>query len=495
MVPLVLALAALGAAHQQLRAPEAVAVDAGAHLRNAAAAGAAAGDAAVVGLLRAAAGAAGPAPVYVYSLEEYDPGAAAVLAKCPRRGADFHFLKQMLWSPRRVVKLPDPGTEAVYIVPCLLETRAKCDTEVHLGKLNDGERPPDSRETAASPASLAEQQPSPEEYEAFTAFASRGGGKSGAEACLSKVRESPAFKAGRKHIWVYGYWDGFIWGSNWLFDQEKVRDGQFLGRLQVGRDPLADGMAVGTLEVLDWQDPQWCGQEAPRHCAFVIPYSTDVATAHNADHDASEVSFEAWDARSTVVSYRYGLRKYALDSPIDAATGEPKCTTVDAAPLRAQSLNLAEALEKRFPDNPAVANVRAGREPAEQYASLLDASKFCLVIRGDTRSTHSFYDSLARGCVPVVVSDGFFTVAAPFRGAVDYARFTVSVPEAEWTGNIDAVAERLFFLDRNITAKRALFTGLQELRKDLLWAAPGSRVGEHALAAAEKDCFAAEPKA
>ena len=71
-------------------------------------------------------------------------------------------------------------------------------------------------------------------------------------------------------------------------------------------------------------------------------------------------------------------------------------------------------------------------------------SRFCLVLRGDTPSSHALYHAVASGCVPVVASDGFEHVGLPFAahlagGSLRLADFAVTLPEAEF----EATPERL----------------------------------------------------
>ena len=80
-------------------------------------------------------------------------------------------------------------------------------------------------------------------------------------------------------------------------------------------------------------------------------------------------------------------------------------------------------------------------------------ARFCLVLRGDTPSSHALYNAVAAGCVPVVASDGFEHVGLPFAAhryrlaagagggssSLRLADFAVTLPEAEF----EAAPERL----------------------------------------------------
>ena len=59
-------------------------------------------------------------------------------------------------------------------------------------------------------------------------------------------------------------------------------------------------------------------------------------------------------------------------------------------------------------------------------ASAYKRSRFCLVPRGDTRSSKRLVSAIMALCVPVVISDGY---PLPLSATVDYAAFVISLPE------------------------------------------------------------------
>jgi len=81
-----------------------------------------------------------------------------------------------------------------------------------------------------------------------------------------------------------------------------------------------------------------------------------------------------------------------------------------------------------------------GRFTAGMYVDELRRSKWCLHFRGDTTTARRFFDSVAAGCVPVIVSDG---VNLPFVDRLDWRSFTVQITEKDMTSGRDAVVAAL----------------------------------------------------
>lgn len=61
---------------------------------------------------------------------------------------------------------------------------------------------------------------------------------------------------------------------------------------------------------------------------------------------------------------------------------------------------------------------------SKEYVSELFRSKYCLIPRGDTTTSRRFYDAIASGCIPVVISDD---IHLPFNDIVQYDKFTVKL--------------------------------------------------------------------
>lgn len=69
----------------------------------------------------------------------------------------------------------------------------------------------------------------------------------------------------------------------------------------------------------------------------------------------------------------------------------------------------------------------AGRTDAD-YESLLDSSVFAFVPRGDALFSYRLLEVLARGAIPVILSDGW---VLPFDRTLDWSAIALRVPEAE----------------------------------------------------------------
>ena len=85
--------------------------------------------------------------------------------------------------------------------------------------------------------------------------------------------------------------------------------------------------------------------------------------------------------------------------------------------------------------------------PPDDYRRTLLDSKYCLVIRGDTPSSHALIRALRVGCLPVVISD-FLPIFSPSLSAtLDVRNFCIFVDEEEYITNVAAVFQRIAALE------------------------------------------------
>merc|ERR1711933_401311 len=70
-----------------------------------------------------------------------------------------------------------------------------------------------------------------------------------------------------------------------------------------------------------------------------------------------------------------------------------------------------------------------GNIPRVKHIKAMSESKFCLVTRGDTPSSHKVFDAVRSLCVPVIVSDQWQRVAKPFPTILAWDAFSISIPE------------------------------------------------------------------
>eukprot|EP00808_Paulinella_micropora_P004113 g59351.t1 len=69
---------------------------------------------------------------------------------------------------------------------------------------------------------------------------------------------------------------------------------------------------------------------------------------------------------------------------------------------------------------------------AELFDQRIKESQFCLVIRGDTPTSHAFSRALAANCIPIIISDPFDVAGMPFYPYLTVDSFTLSITEHEF---------------------------------------------------------------
>jgi len=133
--------------------------------------------------------------------------------------------------------------------------------------------------------------------------------------------------------------------------------------------------------------------------------------------------------------------------------------------------------------------IEMSRVPMEEFITEMHDAKFCLVLKGDTPSSHSFYDALAASCVPILISDQWQAVAGPFaeglhgelHGGVDHSQFTLQFSEQEFLEEIESVANQIKTVLGDNDKARALYENMLKSRQALLWSMPGNSVTDLAL--------------
>lgn len=383
---------------------------------------------------------------YLYEMPIYEPRFEGSLADCDRKGADFMFLQAIKDSPWRVF---DHNVADVMVVPCLFETYRRCTSTNH------AEKPPSLLRVRSNPH--------PEDFEEvpwMKAF------DTDTETCLQKVMETKTWQMrnGHNHFWIVADWS-----------------------LNFGK-PLSEttfqNMTLGRIEVIDEKESQIANRQpavTQNACDVVVPYASDIAYGEDF---WTPTGYTDWKARNMIANFRFENRSYVLFCQDDPCEG-----AVDATPHRRMSLTLAEKLGS-------MTSIFMERAPLDQFRAELHDAKFCLVIRGDTPSTHAIYDALAANCVPVLVSDRWVEVARPFSrgphgklwGEFDYEAFTVTFSEDQWLNDVDAVAEKLQSIIADDAVAEHYYNQMQIGRRELLWSYPNNVVSAHALFAA-KNCM------
>ena len=114
-----------------------------------------------------------------------------------------------------------------------------------------------------------------------------------------------------------------------------------------------------------------------------------------------------------------------------------------------------------------VFNVDA-RLPPEEFAESLAKSQFCIMIRGDDPTRSRFADAISAGCIPLIISDGFFDFGIGYdRRVRNYDAFTISIPESHWIEHAASALMYAVTMPRN--ELRFMHRSLMEVRPKLVF--------------------------
>lgn len=425
---------------------------------------------------------------YLYEPAEYEPRFAGELADCRRKGADYMFVERLLESKYRTTNHREAD---VVVVPCLFESYRRCTTTNHAEKppaslvqesakykegRGRGQIAVETRLKAKFSGGIAAKLEAklkpkknetlwrnhPEDYEAIPWKKPLD---RGTEECMNKVMDSSVYKEsyGANHFWVAADW-AMNFGRT--IEQHTFKN-----------------MTIGRIEIVDEEAGRVSNRALAMNqsrCSVVVPYASDMAYGINF---SKEEIFEEWSTRPMLLSFRFEDRGYVLYCGAKPCQG-----AVDATPLRHQALSFSSTYFH------GLSSVVMRRLPLQNYTEELHASRFCLVVQGDTPSSHSFYDALAANCIPVVISDRWPLVARPLAtttsplrgvlvGGYPYEAFSLQVTEHEWMHEPEAVAAKLRGVADNAALARQYYEALQVARRDLLWSMPGPKLTENVLQA------------
>lgn len=221
------------------------------------------------------------------------------------------------------------------------------------------------------------------------------------------------------------------------------------------------------------------GHASPSRCQLAIPYLNPSFT---------EINGEAWRVpgrdRPTLAHFRGRVMNRVRSSLVKGYGGRPAFLVEAASPSTAARCNLNKCSQK--------AKEKVGFPTQRQHFDEMTRSTFCLVPVGDSPPSSRLYMAIAAGCVPVIISDKFEGV---FPSQVPWRTFTLRFKEAQLSAGGRRAARLPSAL--NLTAEliavstdgarlRAMQTALQTHAADVLWEAPQSRVGNHALGLATR---------
>lgn len=182
--------------------------------------------------------------------------------------------------------------------------------------------------------------------------------------------------------------------------------------------------------------------------AIVVPYATSLPIAKH-------TTYEEWRRRKNFCFYYRANRTYAHMS----------------TPLR----QLPEKKSHYF------SGCDIGwRKPHAEWQESWSQSQFCFAIRGDTPSSHSFYNAVASDCIPVVISDVFEVVAMPFEDMMPNLRtYALHFTEETWLHNTSYVLSTLRSL--SATEVKELLSGLNKVKTLLLYKYPRNEIASAVL--------------
>lgn len=120
-------------------------------------------------------------------------------------------------------------------------------------------------------------------------------------------------------------------------------------------------------------------------------------------------------------------------------------------------------------------SIHRGYTDSKQWLRGWQNSKFCLVIRGDTPTSHAFYRAIKSSCIPVLISTGFEAVGMPFSSFVDLSSFVVKISEDEWLkGGLADLEQKLNVIASNSTLMESKLQALHDVQPIMIWNHPHS---------------------
>ena len=223
---------------------------------------------------------------------------------------------------------------------------------------------------------------------------------------------------------------------------------------------------------------------------MTIPYSNPSFTA-----DATATTWRAPGLPRPTLAHFRGRVMNRVRSVLVRGYGGIGGHVIEAAhPSTAARCNLNKCSAK--------AKAKAGFPTQREHVSEMRRALFCIVPVGDSPPSSRLYLAIAAGCIPVIISDHF---EGAFAQAVPWPSFSLRIAESTFLAGARSSSrkkrrqvdppplplEAAFNLTAHLAAVAAdaprmlaMQTALQKHAADVLWEAPGSRVGHHALALA-----------
>lgn len=120
--------------------------------------------------------------------------------------------------------------------------------------------------------------------------------------------------------------------------------------------------------------------------------------------------------------------------------------------------------------------------PRDEWVMGWGKSKFCLVIRGDTPTTHAFYNAIKSSCIPVIISDTFELVGLPFKNHIRLEKFTLRMEEKVFLTKPETLVPML--VEISTKEIRSMLHELEAVQPMLLYDHPNTTVADLVLDAA-----------
>lgn len=297
------------------------------------------------------------------------------------------------------------------------------------------------------------------------------------EALVAAINQSKWFlrNGGRDHMWVMPHnglpaaligkrkW-GFGRGRGAVFlnaPRSRLIENMTIGRYLSYHLTLRDEVRVG----FSAKQHDWLREEEKWGCTVVLPIVTPKSLWITE-------TFERWEARKIFIFFRG-----------NGGLGGG-CFMKVAERARAKAIDLGRQ-NLSWPGLTVLTNAHAAT-PAD-YRSEIKSAKYCLVFACDDPQTSRYFEAIVAGCIPVLINDAWSVSVAPFAARVNYAAFTITIPEAIWTANPAAAAHLIYNRPRG--EQRRMQRALMQAQRELLWRHNQSNVATNVLHAAH-DCIA-----
>ena len=316
--------------------------------------------------------------------------------------------------------------------------------------------------------------------------------------CSRALAQRQVHDALDPRLGCYNVWSGY---RHFGFVPKQTAFEQLLDQMTIGHmerpPPLPSTLCEVSLPLTgermydEWPPPWW------RTRTLVLPYVVDAhATALARASASGAFDYAQWVKRPTTFFFaghcmrRPGAKYVRLAlTQLNAAFADARIHCSGVRQTAAHDSQFTETMQTWIEkmDRSFTANKRA------HYASLMSAlhgslalpplsksevvsgmaeAKFCLSPRGDSPSAGRVFYAIALGCIPILISDPWVTMAEPFDGLLPFGDF------ATFVGEGDAITKTVVALSARLEAlggiANASADALKEQRRHWRFPAAGS---------------------